>query len=84
MARNSDDKQWPSGLLSHSFHSVPFRACGVGVGLEGSCSCLHIEPGFVLQGSQSLTLLDFLLEAPKERACHCTSVETSMHALATV
>jgi hypothetical protein len=75
LARNCDDKQWPSGRLSHSFHSVPFRAWAERV--EGSCSCLHVE-------NQASVFKAVHLEVPKERAHHCSSVETFIGALATV
>lgn len=63
LARNSDDKPWPSGRLTHSFHPVPFRAGGGG-GVEGSCSCPHVVPGCSLQGGPPSTLLDSLASAP--------------------
>lgn len=85
LARNSDDKPWPSGRLTHSFHPVPFRAGGGG-GVEGSCSCPHVVPGCSLQGGPPSILLDSLAAAPRpqERAYQPALVETSVPALATV
>jgi hypothetical protein len=53
--RVSSDKQWPSGQLTLSFHSLPFGVSAGGV----SCRCLMEDQAAATKGSPPFTLVGF-------------------------